>query len=140
MKKIISTLLVTILVGMNCAVNMTLAHLSMWENTTHEHMSVDSGHMNHCEDNNAWCNDQAHDCCLSPFTDSHTPVTSDTHNDKKKKVSIWSDSELVWIINNKYKQQYCLNRKHSPPNEERLNFYTYWDQYVYLIGILKNNC
>lgn len=140
MKKLISILIIFATTTIPC---MTTAMTSFDENSKEmdhnmmqEKMTMSS---DDCSEAIQWdCEDTAHECCISPFSDSGT--SSNINNSKKKKELIkWKilDFSFLVILQEDLEYNYIEKLNSSPVREDvswLANFY------ITLTGTIKSNC
>lgn len=141
MKKLISILIIFTTTSIVC---MTTAMVSFAVNDvemTHHnivHDDVDKPSSDCCEAMQWDCDEEAHGCCISPFSDSNT--TSNIHNtNEKKDFTKWKniDFSFLALLQENLEENY-IEKLHSPPISWESSRVTNF--YITLTGSTKSNC
>lgn len=141
MKKLISLLIIFTTTTIAC-MTTAMASFAMTDTEMSHHdmmkqeMTMSS---NDCCESMQWdCEETAHECCISPFSDSS--ISSNIHNTSSKKETIkWKilDFSFLALLQENLENNY-IERLNSPPVREENS---QWDNfYITLIGSTKNNC
>ena len=141
MKKLISILIIFATTTIAC-MSTAMASFVSWDvemshHDTMEHeMTMPS---NDCPESMQWgCEDTAHECCISPFSDSGTLSNLNITNSKKELIK-WKilDFSFLALLQENLEDNY-IDRLNSPPVREE--YYKWANFYITLIGSTKSNC
>jgi len=140
MKKLVSLLIIfattTIACMTTAMASFDVVNKGMDHNMMEEKMTMLS---DDCCETMQWdCEDTAHECCISPFSDSGT--SSNINNSKTKKELIkWKilDFSFLAILQEDLEDNY-IERLNSPPVREDVSWLANF--YITLTGSIKSNC
>lgn len=146
MKKICIYILLLSSLYIGCFHNLVGTFMSAHadHSTMSMQMHSDAGHGHHeMMSHSTWqndCEEQAHECCISPYTDSQTPLGSQNVNSSSEENDSNSDIDNLAIYHSNAFIN-CIEKLNSPPPD-----ISWWEQPVYLktqysalVWIIRNN-